>query len=165
MFRAARWPLQPVLNGPAARVALIHAADVACAVLAAARPGFPAGTYELTDARTGGYSWAEIVAAACRACGGTPRPDRVPAPLLGLAGLAGDVAAAAGAAPMLTSGKAREILHPDWGSRAEAQPPASLWRPARDIEEGFADAASWYRASGWLPGGAAGARRTAEATK
>jgi hypothetical protein len=112
-----------------------------------------------------GYSWTEIVAAACAACGGTARPVRVPAPVLALAGLAGDLAALWGAAPMLTSGKAREILHSDWGSRAEAQPPASLWRPARDIEEGFADAASWYREAGWLPGVAMSAHRTAEATK
>ena len=165
MFRAACWLAQPVLNGPAARVALIHAADVASAVASAARPEMPAGTWELTDGRTQGYTWREIVEAACRACGGAARPVRVPAPVLALAGLCGDLAALAGAAPMLTSGKAREILHRDWGSRGQAQPPDTLWRPARDIEDGFAQTATWYRAAGWLPGGAIGTARTAEATK
>ncbi|HET7410195.1 MAG TPA: hypothetical protein VFJ13_08325, partial [Paracoccaceae bacterium] len=165
MFRAACWPVQPVLNGPAARIALIHAADVASAVVAAARPSMPAGTWELTDARAQGYTWPEIAAAACRACGGAARPLRVPAPVLALAGMCGDLAALAGATPMLTSGKAREILHPDWGSCAESQPPATLWRPVRDIEDGFAQTAMWYRAAGWLPGGATGGTRTAEVTK
>lgn len=165
MFRAACWPVQPVLNGPAARVALIHAADVASAVVAATRSEMPAGVWELTDARVQGYAWSEIVEAACQSCGHAAHSVCVPAPLLALAGACGDLAALAGAAPMLTSGKVREILHRDWASRQEAQPPPTLWRPVRDLHEGFAQTATWYRAAGWLPVGATGRKRTAEATE
>ncbi len=150
LFRAAGWPVQPMLNGPVARVALIHAADVAEAVLAAAEGRLPCGTWELTDARRDGYSWAEIVAAAARAGGRAARPVRVPAAALRLAALGGEAARLAGAAPMLGVGKAREILHRDWGSRAEAQPPATAWRPTRDIASGFAETIAWYQEAGWL---------------
>jgi hypothetical protein len=52
---------------------------------------------------------------------------------------------------MLTPGKAREILHGDWGSAPERQPPRELWRPRIGIEEGFRDTVTWYRTQGWLP--------------
>lgn len=167
MFRAACWPVQPVLNGPAARVALIHVADVVTAITAAAaRPGLPAGTWELTDAHREGYSWAEIVDAACRACGKAGgRPVRVPAALLRLGGLGGEIAALAGAAPMLTLGKVREILHTGWGSDDAAQPPSALWYPARDIENGFAETAAWYRTAGWLGRCKSDAMTAAKATE
>lgn len=166
MFRAAGWPVQPVLNGPAARVALIHAADVASAVVAAMRPEMPAGTWELTDSRTQGYAWPEIVKAACRVCcGATPRPLRVPGFAVRLAGLGGDLAAWAGAVPMFTSGKAREVLHDNWGASIDTQPPAELWRPVRDLDDGFAQTAMWYRAHGWLSCGPLAGSRTAEATE
>ena len=155
LFRAARWPAQPILNGPDARIALVHVADVAKAVLAAAAGDIPRGTYEVTDGRPQGYGWREIVGAACRACGRASRPVRVPVALLRLAGRAGDLAALAGLSPMLTTGKAREVLHADWGSRPEAQPPAAAWRPTRDIDGGFAETVAWYRAAGWLPHGSA----------
>jgi hypothetical protein len=51
---------------------------------------------------------------------------------------------------MLTSQKAREILHPDWSSRPEDQPPAGQWQPRVGLEEGFAEAVAWYRHAGWL---------------
>ena len=165
LFRAAGWPVQPVLNGPEARVALIHAADVASAVVAAARGAaggnLPGGTWELSDARVEGYAWTEIVWAACRARGRTARPVRVPAGMLRLAARGADLAALAGWAPPLSSGKAREILHAGWGSRPEAQPPAAAWRPARDIESGFAETVAWYQAEGWLPGGSRAPLRSA----
>jgi len=56
-----------------------------------------------------------------------------------------------GRTPMLTSGKAREILHSDWGSAAERQPPPDLWRPRIGLEDGFRDTVTWYRNQDWLP--------------
>jgi hypothetical protein len=51
---------------------------------------------------------------------------------------------------MFTPEKASEILHADWGSRAECQPPRNLWRPAIGLAEGFRDTVSWYRDRRWL---------------
>ena len=150
VFRAAGWPVQPVPNGPSARVALVHAGDLASAVLAGAGQAMPPGTYEVSDARPAGYAWPEIVAAACAACGRPARPVRLPATALRLAGFWGDLLALGGAAPMLTSGKRREILYPDWGSTPEAQPTGDLWRPVRDLQGGFDETVAWYRRAGWL---------------
>lgn len=151
VFRLARWPVHPMPNGPAARVSLVHAADVAAAVVSALRPDVSGGTWELTDERVEGYGWAEIVAAASRACGRTARPFHVPAAALLLAGMAGDLGARLGATPMITRGKVREILHPSWGSAPERQPPTELWRPSRGLHEGFVETVEWYRREGWLP--------------
>ena len=151
LFRAANWALQPVPNRPGARLALIHAGDLAAAVLAAAGREMPPGTYEVSDMRSGGYAWAEILAAACAACGRRPRPVRMPAGALHAAGMLGDLLALGGASPMLTSGKRREILHADWSSRPEAQPPPEIWRPWRGLDDGFAETVAWYRSAGWLP--------------
>jgi hypothetical protein len=52
--------------------------------------------------------------------------------------------------PMFTPEKASEILHPDWGSRAELQPPRNLWRPAIGLAQGFRDTVCWYRDRRWL---------------
>jgi nucleoside-diphosphate-sugar epimerase len=151
LFRTAGWAVQPVPMARDARLALIHAGDLAAAVLAAAGRQMAPGVYEVSDARPAGYAWHEIVAAACAACGRPARPLPVPGGVLRLAALWGDLVALGGATPMLTSGKRREILHADWSSRPEAQPPGSLWRPRRDLPTGFAETVAWYRGAGWLP--------------
>ena len=157
LFRTANWPLQPVPNRPGARLALIHAGDLAAAVLAAAERTMPPGTWEVSDMRPKGYTWAEIFAAACAACGRQARPVRMPSGALHAAGFFGDLLALGGASPMLTSGKRREILHPDWSSRPDAQPPPGIWRPVRSLDDGFAETVSWYRSAGWLSPGAGSA--------
>jgi len=108
--------------------------------------------YEITDARNEGYSWDELARAAAAGVGRTARPVRVPAIAIRALGLLGDVAALGGIPGMLTSQKAREILHPDWRSTAASQPPSSLWLPEIDLRTGFAEAVAWYRAAGWLGG-------------
>ena len=150
VFRAALWPVQPVAGQAGARVALIHARDLAEAVAAMAAPMAPQGRFDLTDPRPAGHDWAEIVAAACAAAGRQPRSLRIPAAALRLAGLAGDLRALAGAAPMLTSGKVREILAGDWASSPDHLPPATVWAPRIELAEGFAETLGWYRDAGWL---------------
>ncbi|MDT8345568.1 MAG: NAD-dependent epimerase/dehydratase family protein, partial [Thermohalobaculum sp.] len=151
VFRAARLPVQPVPGGPQARVCLIHAADVAAAVAAIAG-AVPAGaTHELSDARRAGYAWSEIAAEAARALGRRPHPVRVPAIVLALVARAGDAAAALGGqAVMLSSAKLGEVLHSDWSSSPQAQPPAATWHPAIALPEGFRETVAWYREHEWL---------------
>ena len=150
-FRATAGPIQPMLNGPGARVTAIHVDDVVEAIIAMAELGAANGTFELSDEKTSGYSWEELSGAAARALGRTARPTRVPKPLIRALGLVGDGGGWIGATGMLTSQKAREILHDDWSSTPEAQPPAHLWTPRIGLEEGFAGTVRWYREAGWLP--------------
>ncbi|MHA1528804.1 MAG: NAD-dependent epimerase/dehydratase family protein [Alphaproteobacteria bacterium] len=150
IFRAASAPVQPMLNGGDARLTLIHAADLARAMAALLVAGGAPGCHEVTDARHDGYSWDELARAVALALGRAARPLRVPEGVIRALGLVGDAAALGGITGMLTSQKAREILHRDWRSDPASQPPASQWQPEIALDRGFAETVAWYRAAGWL---------------
>ena len=145
---AAISPVLPLLSG-VARVAMIHVEDAArqTAMLAAARPsGRPVA---LCDARVDGYSWRELMAAAARACGRTPRFAAVPKALIHAIGITNDFTLLLGRTPMLTSAKARELLHPDWAvasGELMGQAPAAIY----DLEAGFSATVAWYRSAAWM---------------
>ncbi|WP_207476994.1 NAD-dependent epimerase/dehydratase family protein [Arenibaculum pallidiluteum] len=151
VFRAARGPVVPIFHGPDSRVCLIHVDDAAEAVAALCAGGPSGRTFEVTDARREGYPWRTVAEEAIRAVGGTARLVTVPRPLIQAAGSAlGAIGRLLGASPFLTSGKAREILHPDWSSAADRQPPAGLWEPRVPLPQGFAETVRWYRDAQWL---------------
>ena len=148
VFQAASWA--PILPVPSAkgRLALIHVADAAAQTAALASG--PAGLYALADARPEGYSWREIFRAAADACGRRPLlADAPPWLLPGLARAAAFVARMSGGAPILTEGKLRELLHPDWSvSRAELAPDSAP--PRFGLKDGFADTVDWYFRNGCI---------------
>lgn len=151
IFQAASRRIFPVPRAPDARVALIHAADAAAAIASLCDHDCSGGTFELTDERAGGYSWDEIAVAAGEALGVEPLRVPVPGLALRMAGVAGAAAARiTGRIPMLTPGKAREILHSDWGSHAGRQPPQNIWRPEIGVARGFKETVAWYRGQQWL---------------
>lgn len=151
VFRLARGPLLPVFHGPDSRVCLIHVEDAAEAIAALCAGGPSGRVFELSDGRRDGYPWRTILDEAVRAVGGTPRILRVPPRLVRLAGaMAGLAGRLAGRASMLTPGKVREMLHPDWSSAAERQPPPALWAPRIPLPNGFAGTVRWYRDARWL---------------
>ncbi|MEM6744807.1 MAG: NAD-dependent epimerase/dehydratase family protein, partial [Pseudomonadota bacterium] len=116
IFRLADGPVQPMLNHAEARVCLVHVADAAEAIAHAvdAAEGGP-DPVEIADDRREGHAWREIAEAAALALGRRPRPVRIPAPALRMAGLLGDALDALGLAhDAPTSGKMREILQADW---------------------------------------------------
>lgn len=151
IFRAISHRIVPRPRVAHARVALIHAADAARAIAALCDQG-PAGSIlELTDEHREGYSWKYIISAAETAL--QVRTFSIPVPAMVLRTAAAINVASAWAlrrTPMLTPGKAQEILHPDWGSTAERQPPPGLWRPTIGLQQGFRDTVHWYRARRWL---------------
>jgi nucleoside-diphosphate-sugar epimerase len=153
LFRAAAGsPVLPVPDVPSARLAIAYVDDVCSAIcaLAAAAAGAGPGPYEFGGARPSGYSWSEIVAALARASGRRLRPVAVPPWALTLAGAAAEGVSRLTRSPsMLTLGKTREILHPDWTvDVAHATPPP--YGPTTDLEDGFARTLSWYRDRAWI---------------
>ncbi len=161
LLRMARAPVAPVPRAPEPRIAMVHAADAAAAVAALCREGGPAGArFEVTDARHAGYGWRELL----RLLGGlmgrdAPRFVPVPDGAMLAAGAAADAwGAATGRASLFGRGKAREILHRDWGSAPERQPPSALWAPRIALESGLRDTLDWWRAGGGgaVPAAAAG---------
>jgi 2-alkyl-3-oxoalkanoate reductase len=133
------------------RVAVIHAADAAAAIASLCDQGPARSVFELTDERTQGYSWDEIVGTAETAMDSKALVIPLPGPAVRAAAAVSLAAARVlRRTPMFTPGKAREILHPNWGSRAECQPPRNLWRPVIGLAQGFRDTVCWYRDRRWL---------------
>jgi len=138
----------PVLH-PAARVTFVHVSDVARTMLAFA-DGPPRSTpVTICDDRLPGYSWRELTAAAAQAVGRELRTFRLPEIALQIAGTLSELSRLYGRAPVLTAGKAREILHRDWSVSPEERgpEPAPVVFP---LVQGFADTVAWSRHAGWL---------------
>lgn len=133
------------------RICLVNAEDVAQAVAAFAGNPDVNGVFEICDANTGGYTWPEIANAAGKALKTTPRLLFIP-PLAfkAIALVTQVISRATGKTPILTQGKVREILHGNWGSAAQKQPPQAVWQPEVSIEDGFLDTAEWYQQQRWL---------------
>jgi nucleoside-diphosphate-sugar epimerase len=151
IFKAARLPLHPMLGDRQARLGLIHVRDAADALRALCAGGPQQHLLELSDVRLDGYTWREIVLAACASVSTHPRPFHLPPALVVLAArLNGALARMRGQVSIFDEGKAREILHPDWSARASHQVPDALWKPQISMETGFAETAKWYSEAGWL---------------
>jgi uncharacterized protein YbjT (DUF2867 family) len=149
LFRVAQAsPWLPVLD-PRARLALVHVEDAARQISDLAGRWRP-GTFALSDTRTGGYSWREVMTAAAGAVGTRTRLQRIPDGVITtIAGLSGALSLAVRKNSIFTSGKAREMLHLDWSlSPAEFVPEALA--PRYDIDSGFTQSVFWYRANGFL---------------
>jgi len=152
LFRAAAGRVFPLPAPRLGRLALIHAADAAGAIAGLCARA-PAGrVFELADRRVEGYGWPEIIATLEAAVGNRVLVLPLPAPVV-RAAAAMNMAAAklTGRTAIFSLGKAREILHGDWGSAADRQPAPDVWRPKIGLIEGFRDTVSWYREQGWLP--------------
>jgi nucleoside-diphosphate-sugar epimerase len=157
IFRAATHRIFPLPGPRAGRVALIHAADAAGAIASLGDHGPTGRTFELTDQRAEGYTWPEIIAAVEAAMDTKVATLPLPALVVRAAAVANTIAARlTGRTAIFTLGKAREILHADWGSAADRQPPPDLWSPEIGLNDGFRDTVSWYRKQSWLPPVAAG---------
>lgn len=148
VFHAAEsLPFLPVLS-ETARVGMIHVEDAARQIAALADR--PAGRpVALSDARPDGYLWRELMGEAARACGRDLPLAPLPKALVRLVGITNDFRAVLGATPMLTSGKARELLHSDW-SIAPEERLVGLPEPIHTLSSGFADTVRWYRGAGWM---------------
>lgn len=145
---AAISPVLPVISRTG-RVAMIHVEDAAhqTVAVAAMRPSL--GPVALCDSRPDGYAWRELMGAAARACGRTPRFAPVPRGLVRAIGITNDFTLLLGRTPMLTSAKANELLHPDWSIPRDegfiAAPPLLY-----DLDSGFVDTVAWYRNAAWM---------------
>lgn len=145
---AAVSPVLPVLS-ETARVAMIHVEDAARQTAAVAAAPSEGRTTALCDDRPDGYGWRELMAAAARACGRAPRLARTPGALVRAIGITNDFTALLGASPMLTSAKARELLHPNWAV-AQDERTQGIAPVLYDLDTGFSTTVAWYRSAAWM---------------
>jgi nucleoside-diphosphate-sugar epimerase len=151
VLKLANMPVQLMLNAADARVGMIDVRDAAKMLAAAAASRNPGTIHELVDMRRDGYRWDELAATAARELGKSPRAIRVPGALLKAAGaIGGALAGITGSAEMLTPGKVREILHPDWSADPSLLAPDDLPEATVSLADGLADMVAWAKSAGRL---------------
>jgi nucleoside-diphosphate-sugar epimerase len=138
LFQAMFRGLAPVIGAATNRVSLVHAEDLAAALLAWLERGRAHALYEVGDGRANGYSWQEIIDIAQGLRGRRILRLPVPVPLVRLvARLNLTLARLTDRAPMLSPGKVRELTHPDWVADNTSLHTDTGWTPQIDLAEGL----------------------------
>ena len=126
-------PFGPALQ----KISLIHVDDLVAAMLAWLESWSDCRDqiFSLDDGHSGGYDWREI---AETASGGKYYSFRIPGPLLFAAAKVNLLLSGLfGYAPMLSPGKARELIQSDWLCDNESLTQATGWSPIIDLENGL----------------------------
>jgi len=150
LFRMARRGLVPLLGDGSQELSLVHAADLADALVAAAASPAAAGrTYhaahpEIVTQRT-------LVEEIGRAVGSRPRLVPVPGSAVRVAlAVSGAVARVTRRLTLLHPSKAPELLAPAWTCTADALARDAGWSAQVPLARGLRETADWYAGAGWL---------------
>lgn len=148
-FKLADRAAIPVPTGPVRKLQLIHASDLARAIVDAATGEGARGVYHIAESRA--YEWREMAALVAAAVGKKPRLIPVPAALISIAGAFTEtVSALIGKPSIFSRDKARELLAPGWLCETERARQDFGFEAAIPLAAGLANTAAWYRAEGWL---------------
>lgn len=157
VFTIARWGIVPVFGDPGQELSLIHARDLASALLAATAPStlgkayFAAHPAVVTSA-----GLVEAIARAVQRAMGhatqrRPRVIALPGWLTRAAlAMTGAAARVAGRATVLSPDKGREFLAEAWTCSPAALTQDAGWRATIALDAGLDETARWYRAQGML---------------
>jgi len=149
LFRMADRGFLPLPGGIAQRLSLVHAMDLAQALVLAGERAPAGARYYVASGPpvTSGH----LADAIGRALGRKPLRFGVPSVMLKAAvGCAEAWAKATGRPVRLTRERLADWTEPDWtvdDTRARTE---LGYAPARDIEAGMAETAAWYRSMGWI---------------
>jgi nucleoside-diphosphate-sugar epimerase len=148
LFRLAKRGLVPLLGDGTQLLSLIHAADLADALVAAADA--PAGRV-YHAAHPAIVTQRELAEAIGRAVGRSPRCLPLPAPVVRAALAASGLASRLTRRPtLLDPAKAPELLAAAWTCTADGLARETGWHARVPLAEGLAQTAAWYRGAGWL---------------
>jgi nucleoside-diphosphate-sugar epimerase len=150
LFRLARLGIVPLLGDGLQELSLVHARDLAEALVAAAASESAAGgTYNAAHPEP--TTQRELAREVGRAVGRRALAVRLPGALVRAAlGAASGLASLGGRATLLNPDKAAELLAPAWTCRSEALERDAGWRARIPLAEGLRQTAEWYRGAGWL---------------
>ena len=128
-----------IVPGHVGRTSLIYVTDLVRAIGAwLAAPPLNGHCFELDDGTPGGYDWSEMIRIATELRGQSIRRVNVPRYVLASIGTAnlwlGQVLHRA---PMLTSGKVRELFHLDWVCHTQSIRNTLHWQPEVRFAEGL----------------------------
>lgn len=149
-FKAARLGVAPVFGDGRQELSVIHATDLAEALLAAATaPGAVGLTAFATHPEI--LTSASLLHTIGRSLGRKPWIIPVPRPIGALLlRVTGAAAALAGRATILNPDKAHEFFQPAWTCSPDRLAEATGWRARIPMAEGIPATTEWYRSSGWL---------------
>jgi nucleoside-diphosphate-sugar epimerase len=150
VFRLARRGVVPVFGDGSQELSVIHAEDLARALIAAAvTKGTARQVYFATHPET--ITSRAFVRRVGAAVGTNPRIIPMPPFVVrGVLWAAGTLAHLAGRATLLSADKGNEYLAPAWTCRSDALTRDTGWRAEIELETGLRRAANWYREVGWL---------------
>jgi nucleoside-diphosphate-sugar epimerase len=150
IFQLAKSGILPLFGDGSQELSVIHAEDLARAIVAAATDPKGAGHVYFATHPTPTTSRALAVAVG-QALGRRPRVIGIP-PLVvrGVLWAAGTIAHIAGRATLLSPDKGHEYLAPAWTCRSDALTRDTGWQAQVELETGLRRAANWYREVGWL---------------
>ena len=147
LFKMAKRGL--VALPPRGRFSVIHVADLCRLILALLdAPENIGSIYEPDDGREGGWDNRHFARTLGRLFG--KRATTIAMPRLVLAGAARLDRLFRRGGAKLTPDRVSYFCHPDWVTRAERRPPATLWQPEVRTATGLKATAEWYRQHGWL---------------
>lgn len=150
LFRLGRRGLVPLPGGGAQELSLVHAADLAAALVAVSRsPTCQGRVYHAAGPER--VTQRELAALIGQTVGRRPRLLPLAPGLVWLALVANSLAARLrGRATLLAPDKLPEILAPAWTCSSAALERDAGWRAAIPLAEGLRGTADWYRREGWL---------------
>jgi len=150
VFRLARLGIAPVFGNGRQELSGVHAADLAGALLAAARSSAAiGGVYYACHPQI--FNSEEFVRTVGRAMGRSVVVVRIPRAVGHVAlSATGALARAAGRATILNADKGNEFFQPAWTGDPGPLTAATGWRAVHDLASGLADTCQWYRSARWL---------------
>jgi nucleoside-diphosphate-sugar epimerase len=150
LFRMAAHGVVPLLGDGAQELTLVHAADLAQALVRAATCAATLGrVYHAGHAEP--VTQRALAEEVGRAVGRPVRCVTLPSPLVrGVLGAVGVAARTFGRAPLLDGDKANELLAPGWSCSSAALRRDASWSVEIPLSRGLAETARAYREAGWL---------------
>ena len=135
MFRG----LAPMIGSDKNRVSLLYVEDLAEAIVSWLQNSKDSKRfYELHDGHQSGYTWSEIIDVVEHLNGKSIFRANIPVSVVKLTASINLMAAnILGGSPMLTPGKVRELIHPNWVADNDQLNSETGWVPKVLLEEGL----------------------------
>lgn len=148
-FRLANLGIVPLPGTATGRVQMIHAGDLARALLLAATSSTARGVYHVAEARS--YGWTEMAELLGHAVGRRVRVARIPEPIIVAAAVTSEtLARMVGKSTIFNREKAEELLVPGWLCETELARRDFGFEALVPLADGFSQTANWYKLNGWL---------------
>ena len=146
LLKATKLGVLPAPGGSKNRFSLIHARDLAKALVALCDKSNKQAVLEIDDNHAGGYDIKAVAKALPGASDKKTTVIPLPFAVLGTIGGINDLLARAINKPfMLTLSTARYLSHPDWCVKEPRRFKHAGWSPHFDLEAGLKDTLDWYK--------------------